>query len=417
MQTKLGGSVCYSLSEHGNRHVVIPIPNLAMRSLIRANGWPLASVTTSSGPPKSQKSSFSFEVARWYLEAGGACLAIDTENKLSPTLLYSLVDPMYAEPPMDVLLQIMKTRTTEEWQTGVANRMEALEDILEKAKKKPEFPTFVLVDSVGAAGSEAMTDSIGSSGSAPGKGFSDVAQLNTQFMRYLSAAQVGMPITTHFVNHEKNRMDGSNGKVNPGGDAIPYHSCLNLRFSPARMADKEGSKDGDKKKGASPTFSRVGEDGLRVEGRNLLIKPTFNSFASNIASELTVAFMWKYVPQENGTFKQLSWWDWDTATANVILDNKKDLETVLGKIERKKNDSNCIVTDVFGELSFLDLGKQVNSSPEVLSKCTDALRIPRHPEFEAGKMDFPHDLERLAEVKKGRAKAAKKKKDKEDAEE
>ena len=406
LQAKHGGSACYSLSDHYKRHVVVPIPNLAVRHLIQSNGWPLASITSSSGPPKSLKSSFSFEVIRWYLGAGGAVLYIDTENKLSPTLLYSMVSEDYAVPPLDVLLSILKTQTTEEWQSGVSSRVEGLEDILTKTKKKPEFPTLVVVDSIGAAGSEAMSAAIAKDGNAPGKGFSDVAQLNTQFMRYLSSGQVGMPLTTHFVNHEKNRMDGSQGKVNPGGDALQYHTCLNLRFTPARQADRGA----EGKQGAKPEFHRIMEDGTEIFGRNVSIKPTFNSFGSSIDADTTVSMMWRYDRNKDGSVKQVTWWDWDTSTANLVLGYAKALEPVLGKLERKKGDSNCIVTDVFGETSFAELGNRINSSEEILSKCTRAVSIPEHVVFEPGKMDCANDLERLESLKKSRKEEADKKK-------
>lgn len=425
LQKKHGGSACYSVSDHYKRHVVVPVPCLPIRFLTKSNGWPLASITSSSGPPKSLKSSFSFEIARWYLQAGGAVLYIDTEGKLAPTLLYSILPPEYMKPPYSDLFTILKTTSTEEWQSGVSSRVEGLEDILLDKKKKPEFPTLVVVDSIGAAGSEAMSAAIAKEGNAPGKGFSDVAQLNTQFMRYLSSGQVGMPVTTHFVNHEKSRMDGTQGKVNPGGDALPYHTCLDLRFSPARQADKTGGSD---KKGAVADFTRTLADGTRILGRNVDIKPRFNSFGSSINANITVSMVWKYVDVESpeytpayasvtgskpGSLQQVTWWDWDTAAASIILNNAAMLQPVLGDVRLDPDKKGMIKSEMFGDVSFAELGNRVNTSEDILGACTRALTIPEHVAFSPGSMDNERDIERLESLRKTR-KAEKAKKGKQE---
>ena len=75
-----GDAYTYAVTDHDKSLRVIPIPSIALQWLINSNGWPLGRTTSCTGKPKTFKSTFSYQLAAWFLQHKGFAQISDTEN-------------------------------------------------------------------------------------------------------------------------------------------------------------------------------------------------------------------------------------------------------------------------------------------------------------------------------------------------
>jgi hypothetical protein len=84
-----GDANSYVATEHSMR--VVPIPPISLQWLINSNGWPLGRATSCAGDPKTFKSTFSYQLASWFMDYGGLCNIIDTENKQNGKTMEAII--------------------------------------------------------------------------------------------------------------------------------------------------------------------------------------------------------------------------------------------------------------------------------------------------------------------------------------
>ena len=360
-----GKEHCYVAAEHQKTFTVVPIRPLCLQWMIESNGWPLGRLTQSGGPFGTHKSTFIFQLIRWYLEAGGMAVLIDTENKTSDTLMRSMIPAEYFDPedPRSKRFQVFRARTVNEWQRMISMQKELISTKVEQLGRKPNFPIFWAVDSMRGATSAEGLEQIKSEGEAGGRGYSDIPILISQFMSSMPDSLIGLPITMHMSHHEKPGM-GQPGMVRAGGKAPDFYATLDIQFS----------RGGVTAMGKSREFDRAD-----MQAKNIEMSIRKSSMGSDVGKDIAVSFCWKFVDGQ-----QISWWEWDAATAMLLINHQREMKAA--GIDINKVETQNTGTKVFSEelgvkkdeaMTAKDFGALVENTPEVRERIIKALQVIR----------------------------------------
>lgn len=290
----------YTAVQQTDRMVGIEHYSLALQWLIHSNIIPLQSILTLAAPPKCFKTSALLEMIRVFIQAGGSGLLVNTEGKLSPTKISSII-----RSDLDKL-HLTAPGTTNEWVETVSNRLTIIHDVMENLYKanntnsKAEgldayrghflSPVIIGIDSLSGNQSESMGGRV--QAGEVGKTFNDRAMIITQFLNVWSSLLVGLPVTMLLINHEKQDMEGQ--RTTPGGVAPAFHTSLDIRVS------------------------RVGEDKLAKDGVPYTVTRlrwwvNFSSIGKDHRS-LDLTYIDTYDENEN----QVCWFDWDSALVDLL---------------------------------------------------------------------------------------------------
>lgn len=381
-ESAYGREYVFVAADAAKRHVGIQIPSLAVSWLINNVVWPLQSVTQAGGPPKSLKSTFSFELLRWYCLMGGAGFIIDTEKKLSPTMLPGLIPAEFHHR-----VGVIRRDTIEEWQKEITARREQMDAHFLKNKSMPGFPVLTIVDSVTGVTDEVMAQKIEETGSAPGKGFHAGPQVISQYLKTLSL--LGYPWTVHFVNHQKiNPQTGQD--VRPGGLALDFHGAIDLKFKVGMTKAEQAL--------FCTTDTHVAHG---VTTKNVSMVTRKNSFGPD-NRKIVAPFRWKYDTTDDGEREQHAWWDWNEADARLLVALAGELKAEGLEITQTRNGTapprvHCPELGISKEdaLPYSEFGKAVTEDPEKRNKLRKMLAIPNGNVFVAGCLD---DLKQKADA-------------------
>lgn len=361
-----GNENCYAASEHKKTFTVLPVPPLCLQWMIESNGWPLGRLTQSGGPYGTQKSSFIFQLIKWYLDAGGMAVLIDTENKTSDTLMRSIIPAEYFDPDRPKRFQIYRARTVNEWQRMISMQKELISAKVEQLGRKPNFPILWAVDSMRGAQSNEGLEQLKSEGEAGGRGYSDIPILISQFMSAMPDSLMGLPITLHMSHHEKPAIGGQ-GMSRAGGKAPDFYATLDIQFS----------RGGVTAMGKAREFDRV-----ELQAKNIQMSIRKSSMGSDVGKDLDVSFCWKFVDGQ-----QVSWWDWDASTAMMLLvpRNAKLLKDAgvmdINKVETQ-NTGIKVYSDALGikrdgAIPAREFGAMIEATPELRERIVKALNVIR----------------------------------------
>ena len=75
-----GARSAADLSSHRS-FIGVPIPSIALQWVLNTNVLPLSRMLEFGGAPECCKSTFLYEVIRWFLDAGGHAVLFETEAK------------------------------------------------------------------------------------------------------------------------------------------------------------------------------------------------------------------------------------------------------------------------------------------------------------------------------------------------
>jgi hypothetical protein len=371
-----GKSKCYVAAEHEAHQLVMEIPPLSLRWLIESNGWPLSRFTQSGGPFGTHKSCFCFQLEAWYLEAGGIASHLDTENKTSSSLMQSIIPRKYFDKncPEHRRLQFRNALSINEWQSMLIQQHHVLKELVEKAGRKPHFPSLWCVDSLRGSHSEEAIEHIEKEHEAQGRGFSDAPILISNFLGTFPNQLLGWPITLHVSHHEKPAL-GTHGMSRAGGKAPDFYASVDIQFRRGgSSALSQGEKIGEQAK--SPTATR---------GRNITLNTRKSSLGPDMGKKMVVPFVWKFEADPvTGEEHQVSWWDWNSTTAMLLLEYRGSIKHIMDiDSRRKQNVGETVWSKALGvtdkdpltasEFGALVQGHQLRPAIE------DALRIQRHP--------------------------------------
>ena len=346
------GKVCLA-TEANQRVWGFPSDHLAYRWLSDHNFYPCGRIIGLAGVKESCKSAYAMTLARLWMDNGGVCVYVDTENKKSPSLYKAVVGEHNLERTLDYV-----AFTTEEWQSQVLDAIA----FAEKAESMQGVPILFVVDSLGGVNASEATEKIRKEGLVNARNTTGMvkAKSHNEFFKYISEKLYMKPHTFLYVNHlSDDPMSPIKGaKRKPGGTGQDYHAVLDLWFSVVR-----GTPDHKVRLGYTQ--------------RMLKIQCAKNSMGAS-QRRIEIPYRWSNDP-DTGQIDRC-WFDWDAATAIILSDDSNN-----GLKKRVKDDClitvsankySCRALDIDG-VTDSEMGAAIRTNVELREYLSDKLGINR----------------------------------------
>lgn len=365
------GSGAIVVSDWARNQYGVGLPHLMLEYAFGLNVIPYPAIIELAGPPGSCKSAFLQYLMRVYLEQTFSAIMLETEGKMSGTLLNSILEE-YAKAAV-----IYPGLSTQElWQRTMTSILKAFRkyyaDTLKaynKGKGALAKPLLLGLDSLGAAPSEDSVDAISKTGAAE-RTFPVEALKNSRYFAQLPSRLRDLPVTIMYTNHEMKKISegpqfGFGGPVERStkGGATPDFFCG------IRLFFEQASKPVEVKKG--------------VFQQNLAIEVYKNSFNQK-GNRLALTMEWtKGVDPETNTEVQHTKFLWGKALVNYLAPNapgfKYDREAVkkfLTVTRQSDTKYSCKELDVSEENPEV-LGNLIESQPELVDQLRPYLGIKK----------------------------------------
>jgi len=374
------GTVAAAYSDPSKSMRVVPVPSIALQYLINSNGWPLGRMTSSAGDAKTGKSTFGYQLAAWFLEAGGIANIIDTENKPASDTLEAMIKAVdLPKKDREARCKITSATTMEQWQAIVLNQAKRLSDTF-GTPSKCLMPSLIVLDTLTGVNSQAGTDELleNEGGVAMSRIGQHNAKANYQFFRDSGRRMVGektsdrWPTVLHYVNQEQARGDGFPGKVRAGGVSQDYYTSLDLVFK------KGGTSSYNQTKAQTPQCGKV--------GTIITLGVRFSTMGpDNKDHKISVPALVEYYSGEDGNKRSHVMYDWGAADTHFLSQIYKKISKVFD-METKyvRGHGEYAKSDTLGVPDFIparDFGLKVQSSPEIMKSLRNELGIPEREEL------------------------------------
>ncbi len=374
------GTVALAFNAPSKMMQVVPVPSIALQFLINSNGWPLGRRTSSAGDAKTGKSTFSYQLGAWFIEAGGIVNIIDTEGKPACDSLESVVRSV--DLPREVLearYRITGATTIEQWQSIVLKQAEHLKTTFSKPSDC-KMPSLIVLDTLAGVNSKAGSDEIVENGG--GVAMSRVGQLNAkanyQFFRegeemsLDKATGERWPTLFHYVNQEQARGDGFPGKVRSGGVAQDYYTSLDLVFK------KGGTSAYNTAKAKSP--------GCGKEGVVVTVGVRFSTMGpDNKNHTISLPALVEYYKDDNGDKRSCVLFDWGAADTHFLSQHYKKIKNVFDMETKYVNGHGQYAkSSTLGVTEFIkarEFGLLLQKNKKVMKLLRNELGIPERREL------------------------------------
>lgn len=372
-QHELGSAVSIGTQAEANL-IGLPLPALCLRYLFQSTILPLSRIYQITGEEGSAKSAFLYEVMRWHMVHGGGIVLAENENKDSPELRNSIF-----EWRADWLARaiVKQTYSLEEWQDVFTTFV----DIARKSQDAVggsgrTIPICFAVDSLMATAPQSEIDAVQKDGHAS-RGFALAANLIARYMRTMPERLQAYPFTMFGTNHLKPAVDARGFPTAniPGGKAVKFMETYEIEM----------------KKGMNPDIDLLEYGGLRVRfiARKNSLGPSRKSITANL--------LWWYADDGQGSVRQQTRWDWDTATIELLLsfETAKGKKTIYNRlreitgIEVTSKSQQLAYSTVLGiprsnPVLFRQVGAALEYRPDLLSQVYQVLGITQRRAFQPG---------------------------------
>ena len=435
-QDKFGENNVYVADEHKKSVFGVSCP--------MAFGWlvggtdkvPLRRVIGADGVSGAGKSVLMMEHGRWYLREGGIVILVDTEEKVSDTLVCGLLHSEDVNVKMNYVYA--KATSIEQAQEMVTLFKSHAAAQLEANKNPDDRVAWLLIwDSLTGKDTKGAQDKVSKDGSAAAKGYPDAANSIARY--YKSLAFGDELLTLAHVQHVGKSMDekalGDDELVPKGGSEPKYASSYHLRMSSVKAiggANWEGkdvrikcikSSLGPDKRTLTarwlweflwidqPVFEGFGDDRFIVTNPDAVPMTrqeaeTYYRWTQQSLSGRDAILLWAFLglddkdkdkfqwPKVERIRFQKTWWDWDWALGNLLVHgmkynektsaaDKKDLEGVLHFVKGSNNNSvKC--EELTGDdtvMTLTEFGKKVVENEEVRKRVASFLGITHYQGF------------------------------------
>lgn len=370
----------------GTGHVRgIPLGNLVLEYVFASNVLLMERLVMLSGKPASCKSTLGFYLLKLAGMNGGGGQLVDTENKVSPTLLASILREY--EPRVQVVTaptldkaQAAMTAAIQTYIKGDVQQDEPADPGIDdesidfiKPKKKPvapkkkvhvdnTWPFGIMMDSINPK-TEATADKIAEEGSA-GKSYADGANSNTTYLANMMGVMMGRNVFMVAVGHAKPGMPAPGSKPGmdtttvPGGAAWMFHASYHFRLT-----------------------GYAGKSSKAVNSKIVTIQNKKNSMGDE-NRKVKVAFYW--CKSEEDATQQMSWFDWEQATVDLLTDKEtmpvNKLSTIINVVKHDDGTVNCKELKL-KDASPTEFAAALYASPEILTGVRKALGIHVYEEL------------------------------------
>lgn len=364
--------------------VGLPLPALCLRYLFQSTTFPLSRITQITGQEGSAKSAFLYEIFRWHMFYGGGSVLAENENKDSPELRNSILQ---WEPQWMNRMVVIQTRDMEEWQDVFTTYTQVCCDAQDAAGGPGRtIPMCFGVDSITATAPRDEVESVRKEGHAK-RGFALLANLIARYMRTMPARIKNYPFSIVGTNHLKPGQDARGLPTSsvPGGKSVKFMETYEIEM--AQNANKD-------------------IDLLDYGGLRIVMTARKNSLGAS-RKRIHAELLWWTEAGQDGTWRQRTVWDWNTATIDLLLafetaKNKKTIYNMLQEIcdiRVVKKGQRLAYSNTLGVGSAQDpvhyrfLGNALEQRPDLLIPMYQVLGIHMRQPFTPG-VDYRALLER-----------------------
>lgn len=386
---ELGGDVSIGTEAEANL-VGLPLPSLCLRYLFQSTVFPLSRIVQITGEEGSAKSALLYEIMRWHMIYGGGAILAENENKDSPELRQSLLQ----WNPIWLSRLIMKpTYSLEEWQDVFSTFVDLARDSQDAENGVGRtVPICFGVDSLMSTAPQAEIDQVRKEGHAA-RGYALAANLIARYMRTMPERIKAYPFTMIGTNHLKPATTPTGLPTSniPGGKAVKFMETYEIEMKKAMNHDIDLLEYG----------------GLRI--KFIAKKNSLGPSRKSITAEL----LWWYGPDAtDGTWKQQTTWDWDTATIDLLASfemspgkktvfNRLKEITGINIVSRSQRTAYSTILGVpkSAPVLYRQLGGMLEQRPDILTEVYQVLGITQRRPFVPG-MDYREmQNQALAEVR------------------
>jgi RecA/RadA recombinase len=399
--------------------VGLPIPSLMLQHVLGTTVLPLSRIFQIVGEEGSCKSSFLYEIMRWFCVYNGLCVISENENKDAKDLREAIL-----EHKQEYLQRVatFPTHCVEDWQTLITRTVQSNKEVMIGTKSKPgvgkTYPVLIGVDSIKGTGLRNAIDKIMDEGFASPE-FPKFAAVITQYMQTIPKLIGGFPFLIIGTNHLKPGVHQTNPNIPvenvPGGKSIKFMetyeikmekmgeikkkdlSGVKLRFRSRKSATGPTKLFGD----ASFVWTYDKKQVPAVDDDGNLI---FDAHGENVLLEVS---------------QQRAWWDWTGADIEFLLswltEYRKDitrgkkLARIVDLQEHTSNLGKTVSSKALGipedkPVSYSEAGKLLHARPDLLRKLRNELGILDRAVFKPG-LDYAKQVEAAVAAEQARAAA------------
>jgi RecA/RadA recombinase len=359
----------------------IPIP---MQYVFGAGVLPLGVVMEVNGERQSCKSMFCFELGRMFAEAGGWLEFLVTEGKLSRELAHSIIG--WSPERLDAFHGTM-TSDMKVWQSTLLNLITHHTKMINSGNAEFDippgatFPVMYCVDSIMGANLPETNKRIEETGFA-GRAFAAEALSLTTYLKTVANAVMAFPFLVVMINHLKidkdpNQPYSEGTKRTPGGRQLKFQETFELSLS--RIKSEQG-------------LDQVKGNGLEINRRLIKMQMAKNSIGTDGRSA-SVWVSWQK-REIAGRQVQFTKWDWDEATARMLIDfhagklskiklSESTMTKRLDEFFHIRKRGKFYISDTLGitaadQMSGAKMGRLINETPEAVAAIRHAFGIPNH---------------------------------------
>ena len=282
--------------------------NLALPYLFFSGILPFGKILGLAGAKATMKSAFGFWLGQFVMACGGGYHLVETEGKLNEVFMNSFMPRGTTHNK-----HVDYVGTLEEAQDCVTNVIKRYK----ASKVRNPFPLILGVDSLAGSDTQNTYDKIEKEGHSQ-RGYAEAALLWSPYFKKLSSDLVGTDILLYFTNHLKEKSDGQGfGKQysKQGGASQDFHAAQYIYFSRVSNIDQ-----------------------VSREGKLIQLKAEKCGLGPD-NRKIQVPVLWRHeMDEETDEPVQISWWDWNAATAKLLAEGSK---VVLPKRVQSQLDVKC----------------------------------------------------------------------------
>jgi RecA/RadA recombinase len=349
-QKALGDQVSLA-SDLAEKSWGLPSDHLAYRWLTDNVCFPMSRIVGIAGMKESCKSAYASTIAKHFMDVGGMCVYVDTENKKSADLYEAIVGKENLNRTLDY-----KAFSTEQWQE------EVLDAVNRVSEKYSDIPLAVIVDSLGGVDTAETSARIDKEGGVNPRNTGGMIKCKShnEFFRYINKHLYMRPYCLLYINHLSDDPNSpiQGAKRKPGGTGQDYHAVMDLWFSVVKGTPSEKVVRGFKE-------------------RLLKITTAKNSMGTSKRS-IEIPYRWSHHPI-TGVFERC-WFDWDAATAMLLADDSPSgIKNRLKPIINVTCNANKYSCKELGLVAVTDteMGEAIRANVELRERISDALGVNR----------------------------------------
>ncbi len=365
----------------------LEIPTVAFQWLIGGSTkLPGQRYIALSGEQKSMKSTLLKEFGCWFQAAGGLYDDIDNEGKTSDTM-FDAMSNWRAKQLEAGRHHLAATDSIEEWQNHISLVVKKFQKIGPRPKGQ-RIPILIGLDSLTGKGLKASQENLQKEGHAEARSFDAAAAANsvTQFIQNLNLR--GTTATICIVRHLTEKIGDTAGygpkKSETGAKRVNYQHSVNLRLAKVETL----------KMASHPSQLA---DGPAIQGYRVKISPEASCIGPTIGREVEVDILWQFLVEEDGSRRQVMWYDWHGALGDLLMNMKYDPKKKVSEFERNLLDKAVffvgsgkkIKCEELGlvDASATELGKAIENNPVVRARVQNFLGIKHYPDIQDAEIE------------------------------